>query len=148
VATLKKAPYLGLYNKLNPKVSILKTKLETVKDQTTYEGLLSEATSLAKSIAKGRLVITLADGTVVVDTGKSDDPGNAAATGNSYAHFNSKTVNENHNSRLAIINSQLHKCGVGVERKLSTTDKSKEYYVAIRLGDYLNSTGTARLSVK
>jgi hypothetical protein len=35
---------------------------------------------------------------------------------------------------------------VGVESKLSTTTGQLEIYVAIRLGQHLNSVGTARLS--
>jgi hypothetical protein len=149
LSVVKTAPYNKLDKALTPAVvADLKTKLENVKDQASYGSLLSKAHTVASSLANGRLVVTLADGTVVVDTGKTDDPNNGAGSGNSYGHYNTKTVNENHNSRIAIINAQLHPCGVGVERKLSTTDRSKEYYVAKRLGDYLMSSGTVRLSVK
>jgi hypothetical protein len=37
-------------------------------------------------------------------------------------------------------------CGIGLERKLSTTTGVTETYVAIRLGTHLDSLGTARLS--
>lgn len=85
-----------------------------------------------------RLVVTLPDGTVVVDTSKT----------NSYTRYKAKTINENHNTRIAILHSQLHVCGHGVETKFSTSDNTRESYVAIRLGAYLNSSGTARISVK
>lgn len=144
------ATYKQLYNILQPDTAVLKTKLDAVKDQATYALLLkfSRVVATDPKLAKGRLLIALADGTVVVDTNKLDDPTNTLPVGNSFKHFTNKTVNENHNSRIAILDSQLHVCGVGVETKLSTTDKTKESYVAIRLGAHLNNSGTARLSLK
>ena len=144
------ATYNKLYNILKLDTAVLKTKLDAVKDQATYALLLKFARVVATDpkLAKGRLLIALADGTVVVDTNKLDDPANTLPAGNSFKHFGAKTVNENHNSRIAILDSQLHVCGLGVETKLSTTDNTKESYVAIRLGTHLNNSGTARLSVK
>jgi hypothetical protein len=135
---------------LQPDATVIKTKLDAVKDQTTYALLLKFARVVATDpkLAKGRLLIALADGTVVVDTSKLDDPTTTLPVGNSFKHFTNKTVNENHNSRIAILDSQLHVCGVGVETKVSTTDHTKESYVAIRLGAHLNNSGTARLSQK
>ena len=144
--------YKKLYDILKLDTTVIKTKLDAVKDQPTYAFLLTFAHAVANDarfgLAKGRLLITLADGTVVVDTNKLDDAANKLPAGNSFAHFSAKTVNENHNSRIAILDSQLHVCGLGVETKLSTTDHTKESYVAIRLGAHLNNSGTARLSVK
>ena len=142
--------YKKLYDILKLDTTVIKTKLDAVKDQPTYALLLKYARVVATDprLAKGRLLITLADGTVVVDTSKLDDPANTLPAGNSFKHFGAKTVNENHNSRIAILDSQLHVCGLGVETKLSTTDNTKESYVAIRLGAHLNNSGTARLSVK
>jgi hypothetical protein len=144
--------YKKLYTILQPDVALLKTRLDAVINQPTYAVLLTFARVVANDarfgLAKGRLLITLADGTVVVDTNKLDDPTNTKPVGNSFKHFSDKTVNENHNSRIAILDSQLHVCGLGVETKLSTTDHTKESYVAIRLGAHLNNSGTARLSVK
>jgi hypothetical protein len=37
-------------------------------------------------------------------------------------------------------------CGIGLERKLSTTTGVTETYVAMRLGTHLDNLGTARLS--
>jgi hypothetical protein len=129
------------YKKLNatlaPKVANLTSLLRAVKDQPTYSTLLSAVKATAGT---NRLVITLADGTVVVDTGKSAN--------NNYGIFAAKGVNENHNSRVAIMLAQTHECGLGVETKYSSSDKSNEKYVAIRLGKYLDSAGTARISTK
>ena len=129
--------YKALNKKLAPKAANLTAKLRAVKDQPTYASLLSEVKATAGT---DRLVITLADGTVVVDTGKSAN--------NTYGTYAAKGVNENHNSRVAIMLAQTHECGLGVETKYSSSDKSNEKYVAIRLGAYLNSAGTARLSRK
>ncbi|HMV13502.1 MAG TPA: hypothetical protein PKD88_08890 [Nitrosomonas sp.] len=118
----------------------LKNKLNATKDEPTYSALRIEAEGLAATIANGRVVITMPDGTVVVDTSKGAN--------NTYDNFKAKTINENHNSRIAILHSQLYDCGLGLETKLSTTDNTKENYLARRLGAYLNSAGTVRLSQK
>jgi hypothetical protein len=49
-------------------------------------------------LAGSRIVITLPDGTVVVDTSKNN---------NTYANFQAKAINENHNTRVAILDAQL-----------------------------------------
>ena len=67
----------------------LKQKLNAVKDEPTYSLLRVEAEGLAATIANGRVVITLPDGTVVVDTSKG--------ASNTYNNFKAKTINENHN---------------------------------------------------
>jgi len=67
---------------------------------------------------------------------------------NTYANFLAKAINENHNTRAAVISAQLFKCGYGVERKFSTSTSSFETYFAARLGGQFDSAGTARLSVK
>ncbi|MCU1273172.1 MAG: hypothetical protein JWO48_603 [Bryobacterales bacterium] len=140
------AQYTLVSNALGPKVGILKTQLGQVVDQATYATLLATSHALANSIANGRLVITVPDGTVVVDTGKPDDPATTLPAGNSYQHFQAKTVNENHNSRVAIFSAQQWPCGFGLESKLSTSTGVTEHYVAVRLGNHLDSIGTARLS--
>jgi len=86
-----------------------------------------------------RLVITEQDGTVVIDT--------FASTNNTRANWRTKTINENHNSRLAILNSQLFQDGTGYETKLSTTTNTVQMYVAIRGGKFNDSFGTFRLSI-
>lgn len=134
------APYLAIHRALAPRLPALKLKLDAVKDQATYAVLLAEANATAAAVTKGRLVVTLTDGTVVVDTSKG--------AANTYANFVAKTINENHNSRIAILDAQLFECGTGVETKRSTTTATIEHYVARRLGAYLDNSGTARLSTK
>lgn len=139
--------YSQLFFALSPQVPDLRTLLEAVSDQPSYENLLAAAKALAASIPSGRVVVTLPDGTVVLDTARPDDSANSMDSGNSFEHFEEKTVNENHNSRVAILSAQLYSCGVGVESKLSTSTGRMETYLAIRLGKHLNSAGTARLSI-
>ena len=138
--------YAELYFALKPNVKELKELLEAVEDQPTYEELLARAEEIASTVDEGRVVIALPDGTVVLDTAAEDDPMDSLPEGYSYAHYQSKTVNENHNSRVAFFSAQLYPCGVGVESKFSTSTGQSETYVAIRLGQHLNSAGTARLS--
>lgn len=121
-----------------PKVNTFKNKLSAVVDQATYNVLLNEANATAATIANGRIVVTLPDGTVVVDTAKGAN--------NTFDNFKAKTINENHNTRVAILDAQLWACGVGLETKTSTTTNTAEVYLAKRLGIYLNSAGTVRLS--
>jgi hypothetical protein len=138
--------YAELFQILGPQVPQLRTLVAAVVDQATYQNLLDLARSIASSIPTGRVLITLPDGTVVVDTSKPDNLPDVQA--NSFDHFKKKTVNENHNTRISILDAQLWPCGLGVERKFSTTDNVSEIYLAERLGPYLNNEGTARLSKK
>jgi hypothetical protein len=142
--------YAQLFQTLDPQVTQLKELLAAVVDQATYQNLLALARTIASSISTGRVLITLPDGTVIVDTSKPDDPDNSTpdVQANSFQHFKNKTVNENHNTRISILDAQLWPCGSGVERKFSTTDNVFEIYLAQRLGSYLNNEGTARLSIK
>jgi hypothetical protein len=139
-AKVNAAPYKALNTALSTHLVAFKAKLDAVKDQATYAILLTESNATAASITNGRIVVTLADGTVVVDTSK--------AGLNTYANFKAKKINENHNSRIAILDSQLFECGIGVETKRSTTDGVVETYVARRLGNYLDNSGTVRISKK
>lgn len=129
---------------VQPRVPVLTALLKKVVDQTSYDALLSVARSMASSIPNGRIVIAVPDGTVVIDTARPDDPGNTLPQGNSYQHYQTKTVNENHNSRVAIFSAQLYPCGIGVESKLSTTTGNIESYLALRLGKHLDNEGTVR----
>ena len=140
--------YAQLRGILQPQAGALGNLLSQVDDQASYQTLLTRSRNIAGTIANGRVVITVPDGTVVLDTSKTDDPNNNLPQGNSYQHFQDKTVNENHNSRVAIFTAQEYPCGQGIETKLSTSTNETETYFAIRLGAHLNNQGTARLSVK
>lgn len=139
-AKLAAAPYATLNAILTPaKVTSFRNKLNAVTNQATYGTLLTEANATATLIANGRVVVTLPDGTVVVDTSKAN---------NTYADYIAKAINENHNSRIAILDAQIYDCGVGLETKTSTSTGVVEVYLAKRLGAYLDSAGTVRLSHK
>lgn len=136
------ADYAALINALvngAPSAGNLIADLAAMHDQATYATLLADSTTIAGRLATGRLVITLPDGTVVVDTSKGN---------NTYANFLAKAINENHNSRLAILEAQEYPCGLALERKFSTTDNTVETYFGLRAGNHLDSYGTLRISTK
>ena len=139
--------YSSLIASLSPNVYDLTQLVDAVDNPATYRDLLTFSRDLAASIPNGRLLIALPDGTVVVDTFQPDDLDNNLLEGNSYEHFEKKTVNENHNTRVAIMSAQLYPCGVGVESKPSTTTGTFQSYAALRLGGQFQSSGTARLSI-
>jgi ABC-type molybdate transport system substrate-binding protein len=138
--------YDALINALTPHTEALSADLAALTDQATYETLLAEGRATASAIPAGRVVITVPDGTVVLDTSRADNTEDPKS--NSYQHFLDKTINENHNTRLAFSLAQHYPCGVALESKLSTTDGTKEDYFAVRLGNHLDSFGTARISAR
>jgi hypothetical protein len=142
------ATYTVLINALVPQLGSLYAQTVAVIDQPTYAILLTSARGLALSVPNGRALIALPDGTVVIDTARADDPTNVMAAGNSFQHFQTKTVNENHNSRIAILDAQVWPCGAGLERKFSSSTGFTETYFALRLGAHLDSAGTVRLSTR
>lgn len=137
-AKLQVQPYNALNALIAPHLTAIKNKLDVVQDVLTYNILLAEANADALLTTKGRIVVTLPDGTVVVDTSKGKL--------NTFANYKAKKINENHNTRIAILDAQLYECGVGLETKRSTTDNAIESYVARRLGNYLDNSGTVRFS--
>jgi hypothetical protein len=87
-----------------------------------------------------RVLVALADGTVCYDSSKGSE--------NTYSNFQSKSINENHNSRVAILQALLSNTGIGFEAKLSTTTNTLTNYLAQRIW-YTNGRpmGTIRVSV-
>lgn len=140
------AKYQTVLNAMGPVFAQLSAELRAMADQATYQALLNTANALAGSVVTGRVVVTLPDGTVVIDTARDDNT--ADPRSNSYQHFLDKTINENHNSRLAILGAQQFACGVGLESKFSSSTGLTESYVAIRVGGHLDSDGTIRMSVR
>jgi hypothetical protein len=154
----KNSTYRFLYHELCPQVDTIRHLLDTVTNCATYDLLWEFCNGFAGSIPNGRLVVTLPDGTVVVDTFQdycdcaTPDctnlcPNAATANGcNGYNFFLAKFVNENQNTRVANMDAQMFPCGVGCETRFSTTVGAVQAFVAIRLGPYLHNSGTARLS--
>lgn len=135
--------YDVLWQTLIPNTSNLTTLLDAVSDQSTYDMLLGAARSIAARIG-GRLVLTLPDGSVVVDTDRPD--GETPANANSYAHFNARSINENDNTRVAVNAAQMFPCGIAIESKFNPASGLAEVHFAARLGPHLSSSGTAWLS--
>lgn len=144
------APYAYLNSRLsNTVMAEIKRLMIRVKDNTSYNNLAAYAR--LQVFPRGRILITAPDGTVAFDSSKDTSPSK-----NTFENFKNKTINENHNTRIAILDAQMFECGIGVETKYSTTDGTNESYVAARIGlgttraaaSYLDNTGTVRLSVK
>ncbi len=136
-------------------VNVLRTQLRAVTNDTTYFALLGSSIAIknASGLVNGRMLITLPDGTVVIDTARpiptqASDCGATPADPrmNCFQNFRNKTINENHNSRLAVMDAQQTTCGLGIESKFSTSTNSFEHYLAKRLGPHSDNEGTARLS--
>ena len=94
-----------------------------------------------------RLLVTVSDGTVALDTGKAS-PSTATAstatvgggigngTGNLYVNFLAQCVNVNHNTRVRSQQALHNDSGRGYEIKYSTSGSgSSEDYLAVRLGN-------------
>ncbi len=116
--------YAMLYNALSVEVHNLTVLFSNIIDQTTYQTFYDACVNLANSVSPvGRLVFAESDGTVVVDTGKGT---------NSYANWQSKSINENHNTRASFILANIYPAGIAVETKFSSSSGTTEAYVAIR----------------
>ena len=111
--------------------------------QASYDAVLAvvQASKVANSAVTGvRYLITLADGTVVADTSK---------TNNSYQNFLDKTINETHFTRIAIATSLLSVSGLGDEEKFSSSTRQNEIYHAVRVGKTPNNAlGVMRYSFR
>jgi hypothetical protein len=145
--------YKELFHVLNRNRTKFTDLLHNVTNQASYQVLYDAALELAAKLnvatglTGGRVVVTDPDGLVVVDTAKG--------ALNTYANFQAganpatfaQTINVNHNSRVSILDAQQWPCGVGVETKFSNSVQTFQNYVAVRLGPYLNNSGTYRGSV-
>lgn len=105
-----------------------------------------------------KFLLTLDDGTVIVDTSKdSKSVTTTSAVGafaagvyhqNSAVSYGNKMVNENHNSRPEVLNSVLSASGVGSARRYSSSSQSAYMYYAVRLGNSPQANvGTLRVAV-
>lgn len=140
------ASYNELIQAVIPVYNTVRTHMAAVMDQATYDVVLADANTLAANatLTSGRVVLALPDGTVMLDTSRDDNT--ADPKSNSYQHFQDKTINENHNSRIAFFAAQEYECGFAVETKTSTTTGQVEDYVGARFGTHLDSIGTLRIS--
>lgn len=92
-----------------------------------------------------RLLLALDDGTVAIDSGRSQT--GAGTTGNSFANYAAKGINENHNTRPEILQATLSSSGVGTSLRFSTTTNQLVQNYAVRLGNTTDGNrGTLRIS--
>ncbi len=172
----EKKPYKKLYKTLAPYVDEFETLVNALllapnnaAATLAYDALYAASIALSSTISDGRVLVALSDGTVVVDTAQAIDLGcsgqcnNCGCTStntntapaypcpnpvlaNGYCHYATKTVNENYNTRVAVINANQWRCGVGAETRFNTSSRLPEAFVAIRMGDYLDCTGVVMIS--
>jgi len=91
-----------------------------------------------------RLVVSDSDGTVAYDSnnyiGKN--------VTNIFKDYSDKNINENHNTRAAIMTALISNAGVGTEQKWSTSTNNFTQYLAVRIGiNSETSYGVIRVSM-
>jgi hypothetical protein len=72
-----------------------------------------------------RLLVTVADGAVAYDSSKSN---------NTWAAFQARGINDNHNTRPEILQALLSNSGVGSANRYSTSVKKVDLNLATRFG--------------
>ena len=98
-------------------------------------------TTFSSQITGLRVLITLTDGRVAYDSSKGAN--------NTFARYQAGTINENHNTRVAIMVALLGTSGVGNETKFSTSTGLDEAYNAQRMGlSTPNALGVTRVSAE
>ncbi len=109
-------------------------------NQASYAVGADALTALATA-SGNRILVCQPDGTVTFDSATK------AAGGNTYANAKDKKINENHNTRPAIMSAQLTCDGRGNELKISTSTGSIEAYDArVIVNEYGNNQGSIRVS--
>jgi len=92
-----------------------------------------------------RITVSDSDGTVAYDSNKWIS-NNIVST---FADYTAKTINENHNTRAAIMTALISNAGVGTEQKWSTTANAFLQYLAVRIGiNSETSYGVIRISMQ
>lgn len=110
--------------------------------ETAYQKLFQDALSIANNYCPARtarVVITASNGVVAVDTQLGPE--------NTLDNFIHAQIEENFNTRIAILDAQAWPAGVGVETQFNFVQNKYGSAVAIRLGPYLANQGTVRLTV-
>ena len=103
-------------------------------------GITAFITTYSTLLAGLRVLVTLSDGHVAYDSSKG--------VNNTFANFQSNTINENHNTRVAILTALLGNSNLGFETKFSTSTGISQAYCAARMGlATSNALGCLRVSV-
>ena len=120
--------------------TFLETPTLNVNNTTLYDAMVASMNTFCTTY-NVRGLVTLPDGTVMYDTSKGAN--------NTVANAKSKTINENHNTRIVLQKANLGAPGqYQFEGKYSTTDGQFESYVAVAVGsDGTTSFGCVRLSI-
>lgn len=93
-----------------------------------------------------RVVVSDSDGTVAYDS--NNYIGKTPPVINVFEDYTKKTVNENHNTRAAIMSALISNAGIGIEQKWSTSVGNFLQYLAVRIGiNSETSYGTIRVSM-
>jgi hypothetical protein len=104
--------------------------LQTPNSETAWNNMntaiQSFLTTYSPLLAGLRVLVTLSDGHVAYDSFKG--------VNNTFANFQTNTIDENHNTRVAIMVALLGTNGFGTEIKNSTTTGTKQAYAASRMG--------------
>lgn len=133
-----------LFNYIEEKLAVVEASPEgdprSVRLYNDFVSMIARVFPVTFGQSSPRVLISETDGNVIVDSSKPRSV-------NTYENWKNKTIGENHNTRVSIMYAQLNENGVGYETKISTTTGTFQKYVAIRLGRYLDNTGTIRWSV-
>lgn len=127
---------------LSDTIGLFLDTVNELKWNDMYAAVKAFIAAQSSSLYPGlRVVVTLSDGQVALDTSKGD-------AGNTFAKFQGKTINENHNSRLSILTALLSNAGTGYEHKWSSSEQKFEIYHAQRMGSTpSHPLGVVRVSV-
>jgi len=120
-------------------------RIKIPADSVEYDALAAYLFQLRASLAlelgesTARVLYCEPDGTVIFDSSKGSN--------NTFANFDSKSINENHNTRVAIMSAQSFVSGYGAEVKSSTSTGRVEVYAGTIVGgSQFNNRGTIRVS--
>ena len=109
-------------------------------------------TSPSPNFTSIRLLVSDSDGTVAYDSNiyigpTLKSPSQPPVT-SIFSDYTSKKINENHNSRAAIMTALISNAGVGIEQKWSTSTNNFTQYLAVRIGiNSETSYGVIRVSM-
>jgi len=113
------------------------TALNAAQDNLTQ--IYPPMAGASRTSHKLRFLVTSDDGTVVADSSKSN---------NTFANYNSKSINENHHSRPEMLVALLSNSGVGYSERYSSSVSANLVYLASRIGTSTSvNDGTIRLSI-
>lgn len=99
-----------------------------------------------------RILVSDSDGTVSYDSniyiGPTLKTPYQLPVTSSFANYTSKVINENHNTRAAIMTALISNGGVGTEQRWSTSTNNFTQYLAVRIGiNSETSYGVIRVSM-